>query len=172
MERRDVLRSASGLLTAGTAGLAGCSGGNDDGSPTGTASGSGVCQPPDGPLVDALPDDYDRQGDVTTSDGSHDEGIERTAYALYRVPEGGEYYCSITEFSSPAAADEGTRRTRAEGGHSNAVLGLVQFGRYVFFAAGPDRQTVRDVLGATSLSEACLASSFTVVSGTATPEPI
>jgi hypothetical protein len=176
MRRRDLLRATGLLVTGGTAGLAGCSAGGEDGTtPTPEPVGDHPeCTPPDGTLADALPDgeEFERQGDVTASDASYDDGVARTAYALYRGPDGEEYYCSVSEFDSPAAADEGTARVRLEGGNSNAVLGLVQFDRYVFFAAGPDRERVRAVLGATSLDGACLDGAFRSPSGTATPEPL
>jgi hypothetical protein len=176
MQRRDVLKSATAVLTAGTAGLTGCSSRSESGTeqtpePLGDAP---ACQPPSGSLADALPaaPNFDQQGDVTASDASHDDGVERTAYALYQGPDEGTYYCSISEFTSAATADEGTTRVRLEGGNSNAVLGLVQFDRWVFFGAGPDREQVRQLLGATALSEACLDDAFRSLSGTATPEPL
>jgi hypothetical protein len=177
MQRRDVLRSATAIVTASTAGLAGCSDGNEEEQSTPTPADPGdtsACQPPSESLPAALPqsDAYERTSDVTTTERSHDEGIERTAYALYRGPDGEEYYCSVTEFSSAAAADEGTERQRAQGGHDNDTLGLVQFDRYVYFAAGPDRETVRDLLAQSSLSEECLTGTFRVLTGTATPEPV
>ena len=176
MQRRDVLRSAALTVTAGAAGLAGCT----------TPDGSGAdptpepvddhpeCAPPEGTLADELPDSerFRRTGDVTESDASHDGGVARTAYALYDGPDGGEYYCSVTEFESAATADEGTARIRLEGGNSNAVLGLVQFDRYVYFGAGPDRAQVRALLGATALGETCLDNAFRSLSGTATPKPL
>ncbi len=175
MQRRDVLRSAALIVTASTAGLAGCGAGEEEQStPTPVDPGdTSACQPPSGSLTAALPqsDAYERTSDVTTTEGSHDEGIERTAYALYRGPDDEEYYCSITEFSSASAVDEGTERQRAQGGHDNGTLGLVQFDQFVYFAAGPDRETVRDLL-AQSLGEDCLAGTFRVLTGTATPEPV
>ena len=172
MRRRDFLGATAVLAT----GLSGCSSpAEGTEAPTPTPIGdTAACAPPDGALADALPDstEYERQGDVTASDATHDDGVTRLAYALYRGPDGEEYYCGITEFESTAAANEGTVRTRAEGGHSTAVLGLVQFGEYVFFAAGPDRERVRDILATTSLGEACLDEAFLTLSGTATPEPL
>lgn len=176
MQRRDVLKSATTALAAGAAGLAGCSGGGDSGTePTPEPLGDApACRPPGGSLADALPTatNFDQQGDVTASEASHDDGVERTAYALYQGPDDGTYYCSVTEYTSAATADEGTTRVRLEGGNSNAVLGLVQFDRWVFFGAGPDREQVRQLLGATALSEACLDDAFRSLSGTATPEPL
>jgi hypothetical protein len=177
MQRRDVLRSATAIVAASTAGLAGCSGGNERERATPTPVDPGdtsACRPPSGALTAALPqsDSYDRVGDVTTTDGSHDDGVERTAYTLYSGPDGEEYYSSVTEFSSAAAADEGTERQRAQGGHDNGTLGLVQFDQYVYFAAGPDQEVVRDLLAQSSLSEDCLAGTFRVLTGTATPEPL
>lgn len=177
MQRRDVLRLAALCVTASAAGLAGCGTERDGGALTPTPVSEGdtsACEVPSGSLTAALPqsDAYSRVGDVTTSEGSHDEGVERSAYALYRGPDGEEYYCSITEFSSPSAADEGTERQRVQGGHDNGTLGLVQFDRYAYFAAGPDQETVRDLLGETSLSEDCLTNAFRVLTGTATPEPL
>jgi hypothetical protein len=176
MHRRDVLKSTAAVLTAGAAGLAGCSGGSDsEADPTPDPIGDApACQPPSGAPADALPTapSFEQRGDVTASDASHDDGVERTAYALYRGPDDGTYYCSISEYTSAATADEGTERVRLEGGNSNAVLGLVQFDRWVFFGAGPDREQVRRLLGATTLSEACLDDAFRSLSGTATPEPL
>lgn len=176
MQRRDVLRSAGLAVTATAAGLAGChTEGGGEVKPTPNPGGDHPeCAPPVGGLADALPDSeaFERHGDVTVSDASHDDGVTRTAYALYRGPGGGECYCSATEFDSAAAASEGAEHVRLEGGNSNRALGLVQFGRYVYFGAGGDRQEVRRLLGATSLSEACLDSAFRSPTGTATPEPL
>ena len=176
MQRRDVLRSAALAVTGTMAGLAGCSGTSDsDAEPTPEPVGDHPeCTPPAGELADALPTSavFERNGDVTESDASHDDGVAGTAYALYRGPNDEEYYCSVTEFESEPAADEGTTRVRLEGGNSNAVLGLVQFDRYVYFAAGARREQVRQLLGASSLSQDCLESAFRSLSGTATPEPL
>lgn len=177
MRRRDLLGSVAGALTAASAGLAGCSTANDEPlPPTETSSDTGDCVPPSERPADALPPTgdagFERQGDVTVSESSHDTGVERTAYALYRGPDGNEYYCSVTAFDSPTAADEGTETQRRQASHDNAVLGLVQFDRYVYFGAGPDRETVRSLLAQSALSEACLAREFLVLAGTASPEPL
>jgi hypothetical protein len=176
MQRREVLRGAALAVTGMTVGLAGCGTTSDDGAdPTPELVGDHPeCVPPEGALAAALPtgEGFRRHSEVTTSDASHDDSVTRTAYALYNGPGGGEYYCSITEYESTAAAGEGTTQVRLEGGNSNAVLGLVQFDQYVYFGAGPDRERVRDLLGAAALDGACLDSAFRSLSGTATPEPL
>jgi hypothetical protein len=159
MERRDVLKSASALAAASTVGLAGCNGilGGDDGN--GSGGGGNSCDTPGENLEDSFPSgDYELQGSATTSDGSGQENVERTASGFLVGPDGGEFIFSVNEFSSSGvASDEAANASDTEQGDFQGAFGYLQTGAYVFVAGGSDKDSVTALMKASpTLSDSCV----------------
>lgn len=140
MERREVLKSTSALAAASTVGMAGCSG----------ILGGGGCDEPGDDLEDSLPDsdDYEQQGDPTSAGGDGQEDIERSIVAAYVGPDDEQFFFGITEFSSSdVASDEADNVSEDQTGDLDGEFGYIQTGAYVYYAFGPDEDSVEEFMG-------------------------
>jgi hypothetical protein len=150
MNRRDILRSTSALVTASTVGLAGCLGGDGGGE-------NRRCDVPDGDLEDNFPDDedYTLKNEIRVVEESSAEGQEREASAFYDGPEG-EMIFQITEYSSETTAEEETTTVSEQGSGYGGSVGYVQTGAYIVSAIGTDESAVKNIMKASQLSEGCV----------------
>ena len=148
MERRDVLKSASAMAAASTAGLAGCSG----------ILGGGSCDTPGDTLQDSFPDssDYEQQGDPTTGGGG--ENVESSTSAFYVGPDDEQFIFSITEFSSADTASSETGNLTAEdAGSAEGAFGYIVADAYVYLALGPSEDAVTSFMKASpTLGDGCV----------------
>lgn len=134
MQRRDVLKSMGGVAAMTTIGLAGCSGG-------------GGCGKPSDGLEGALPDseDYSMSGQPSSMGGMM-PGLEGTVYAFYSGPDGTGFGFGITEFSDSDSTKKnggGMSQTMSQQG---SVVGRITAGRFLYFASGPDKDSVKEFM--------------------------
>lgn len=150
MNRRNILRSASALVTASTVGLAGCIGGDGGG-------GNRSCDVPDGDLEDNFPDggDYTLQNEIRVVEEASAEGQESEASAFYNGPEG-EMIFQITEYSSEATAEEETSTVSEQGSGYSGSVGYIRTGAYIISAIGGDDSSVKSILKSSPLSDGCV----------------
>lgn len=169
MERRKFLVSVG---AGSVSGLAGCSGVNTGDSDDSTNEEDAACTPPAGDsLEDSLPDsdDYEMQGDPTTSSGEQDN-IESTVSAIYTGADDADFLLSIAEFSSSDAASAEADNIQSEAGNVEEAFGYIVTGKYVFLALGPDERTVTSFMKASpTLSDGCVDNSLEFIQGS-TPE--
>jgi hypothetical protein len=149
MNRRDILKSTSALVTASTVGLAGCIGGD--------GGGNSSCGVPSGDLKDHFPDssDYTLQNQIRVVEDPTTEGQEREASAFYNGPDG-EMTFQIVEYSSETLAAEETNTVSEQGSGYAGSVGYIQTGAYIISAIGADKSSVKSILKATPLSDGCV----------------
>ena len=159
MDRRQYL----GALTVAVAGFAGCSESSDgtDGGDEDDEEPS--CDTPGEDLADALPDsdDYEQQGEPSTTEGEQQDNIERGIIAAYVGPDDEQFFFGITEFSSSDAASEEVASVTP--GDSDGEFGYIRTGAYVYYASGPDEDAVEELMGASPPLEGCVGANVEFV---------